>query len=128
MTGKTLLYNILEYDEIIRRILQVTTPLNGPTGYPVEIQYYAPNDCEPPKIGIVITEHGSNGSGDHSVFDRLIDQNATYQEFEDMLHGEDSLNRAVALCINASNNHTSYEVERKKAAEWKQSLEDENPF
>ena len=62
------------------------------------------------------------------MFDRLIDQNTTYQEFEDMLHGENSLNRAVALSINASNNHTSYEVERKKAAELKQSLEDENPF
>ena len=77
---KTRLYSVYTPDEIIRRILKETEPLEGPTCYPVEIGYNAGNTCEPPFVKAEVYRYGED-SGQHLVFSTILDQNTTLEDF-----------------------------------------------
>ena len=113
----------LHGDEIIRRLIDAASPIYGPTGYRFEINYCAPNDCEPPFIGVNLHEDDDKPA----LFDFCIDQNTTAFEFRDIIH---KIEHIVELCANADKNRTDYETERKKEEEeiMRQIKEGEIPF
>ena len=117
------LYNIYEPQEIIKRILKEVEPLDGPSGYPVQIKYVADNSTEPPVIYVDIYE-----GADRSVFDMYVDQNTTLNEFEGKLYsrGLHSLRSRVYLCLEARRLKTSFDEELRKAA--KDKFEQEMPY
>ncbi len=109
---KIRLYSVYTPDEIIRRILKETEPLEGPTCYPVEIGYYAGNTCEPPFVKAEVYRYGED-SGQHLVFSTILDQNTTLEDFNDQICHV--LRDKVDLCLKALKNGTSYEEELRKA-------------
>ena len=120
------LYTVYTPDEIIRRVLKETEPLEGPTGYPVEINYYANNTCEPPSIKVEVRRYGED-SGQNLIFSTFFDQNTTLEEFRDQIYCV--LRDEVDLCLKAINNGTSYEEELRKASRVNLKDNDDNlPF
>lgn len=122
--SKTLLYSVYEPHEIIHRLIKETEPLDGPSGYPVNIKYVADNSTEPPVIYFELYE-GVN----RIVFDMYCDQDTTLKEFEGKLYsrGLHSLRSSVSLCLDAIRNKTSFDEELDKAIKKKNGNED-NPF
>jgi hypothetical protein len=126
------LYNVLEYDEIMRRLINVAAPLMGPTGYPVMIVFCADNECEPPKIEVRVIEYGKQGTNAHAVFEHVIDQNTTCEEFNMVIYGKGycSMQSAVELCASASRNKTTYaeECQKRLDQEYSDMKEEDLPF
>lgn len=114
----TKLYDVYEPDEIIRRLIRETSPLDGITGYSVNIKYHADNSTEPPVIFFELYE-----GADRSVFDLYVDQNTTLSMFENKLYSVRpfGLRRCVALCCKAIQNKTSFDVEFHKEAQDEES-------
>ena len=101
--------SVYEYDEIIRRMIDMMKPLEELTGYPYKIEMYADNCSEPPRFIVSIFEWHK----DHHdpVVCYCIDQNTTLDEFDNALS---ELQRVSRLCAMANRNGTSYAVEREK--------------
>lgn len=102
----TLLYSVLDYDEIVRRILKITDPLEGPSGYPLTIKIVCDNSTEPPVIFVDLYE-----GADHSIFDYYTDQNTLLEDFGKKMQ---QLSEVVLTCFKAIENRTSYDEERGK--------------
>ena len=103
-------FEVYKDEEIIGRLIDETNPLSGPSGYMVEINYVAPNDCEPPTIAMKIYEYREMPP----IVEHWIDQNTSFGEFEDIIK---DIRQSVALCCYAIHNKTSYKEEREKANE-----------
>lgn len=105
MMERKLALNVYSYDEIIRRIIDGSSPVSGPTGYMVEINFIAPNDCEPPIVTAYITENRKD-----VICNISVDQNTTLEHFEFELR---RWNEDAELCRKASDNRTSYREQIK---------------
>lgn len=121
-------YEVYKDEEIIGRLIDETKPLYGPTGYMVEINYVAPNDCEPPAIAFKVYENRELPA----IIEHWIDQNMTFEDFDEIIKG---IRHSVALCCYAIRNKTSYKQESEKAnenarklREQKEKGEEELPF
>ena len=111
-------FEVYKDEEIIGRLIDETNPLSGPSGYMVEINYVAPNDCEPPAIAFKVYENRKLPA----IIEHWIDQNTSFGEFEDIIK---DIRQSVALCCYAIRNKTSYKEEREKANENARKLREE---
>lgn len=97
--------DIYKDDEIIRRIIESTSPLSGPTCFAVVIKYIAPNDVEPPIITAAVIDTSDN----ERIFDLEVNQNTTVEYF-DMKMLE--LVHSVQLCLQARKHNNSFKEEK----------------
>ena len=108
MSTKQLAYGIYSYAEILSRLITATSPLEGPSGYPVSIHFDADNSTEPPVIQVMIYEGGAAPP----IYSNGIDQNTTLNGFENILS---DINDVVSACIEADNRQVSYsQFQREK--------------
>ena len=107
--SKILAQHVYSDDEIIKRIIDAAAPVSGPTDYMVEINYIAPNDCEPPIITARIIESRKD------VLCHIdVDQNTTLDFFKGQLR---EFCKVVDLCRKAYDKGTSYREELSKCQE-----------
>lgn len=103
---KSLIKELYKDYEIIRRLIEATDPLSGPTSYAVDLYYCAPNDVEPPIIKLSIFDRDFQ---DDCVFSATVDQNTTFGDFVQML---DELRDVTHICLEARKHNISYKDER----------------
>lgn len=120
MLERILIQNIYEDSEIIRRLIDIASPLSGPTGYQLEIHYVGCNDVEPPVIYVELFEHREK-----KIFSIVIDQNTTLDTFNEMIH---KMSDTVNFCVLASKNKTTYDEEVSKYNDSKTNETGELPF
>lgn len=124
---KEKLYHILDFGEIITRLIAVTSPLDGPSCFPVIIRYEAGNRTQPPIISVGLYETQSDGS-DRSLFSAEFDQNTSYDRFEIEMK---NLMTTVQDCCEAISKGWSYQQlidSRKQIIKSKESEDDNLPF
>lgn len=77
--------DIYSNSEIMSRFIMLTESFTGPTLYPVQIGYSADNATEPPVIRCeVFRWTGDVHHPTEHLFDAVVDQNTTLEEFEKM--------------------------------------------
>lgn len=78
-------YGVLAYEEIIGRYLAQTSKFEGPSCFPVEINFSAGNTTEPPVISISVCSIENDGTT-RPLFESGVDQNTSLNSFLDSLN------------------------------------------
>lgn len=113
-------YDIYEYAEVLSRILAATAPLDGPSGFPVEVKFLAGNTVEPPVISVDVYE------GDTTViFSDAVDQNTPASRFWGLIH---SLRSTVEDCLKSRQEKKTVEEIRRERAHAQEDSESDLPF
>lgn len=98
-------YNYLGYEEVIRRMIDATALVEGPSCYPVSITFYAGNTVEPPVISCELMKLQSDGST-KTIYLVTVDQNTTYERFADEIQ---QLRKQTEMCAEARHLGKTYE-------------------
>lgn len=103
---------IYSYEEIIARLIQRLELIAPLSGYRYEIGMYADNSTQPPVITVKVWYHDEN----EFVYEYVIDQNTTLEEFEFWLH---HIGDVVDTCNLAYADDITYQeaLEKKRQQE-----------
>lgn len=105
MEHKRTAYEIFSYLEIIGRFIDITSRFEGPSCFPVEVNFFAGNRTEPPVITVSIHSIENDGST-RTLFETGVDQNTSLESFLDSL---DSLGIVADRIVESLEKKLPYE-------------------
>lgn len=116
-------YSVYDYGEIIDRYLAATSPIEGPSCFPVEIRYSANNMTDPPDITCEVFD--LRDGGHVSIFSDGVDQNTPLAAFHASLR---RLREVVGFCLEACDKRMPYKDVMEAYLGRKDDEKDDLPF
>lgn len=98
-------FTIYNYEEIIGRILSITSVFEGPSLFPTEINFKATNISDPPTIEAKVFNYRRDARTE-TIFECYIDQNTTLEAFTKAL---DELKEVADRIIKTISENIPYE-------------------
>ena len=113
-------FSIFNYGEIIGRFLAATAPLDGPSCFPVDINFSADNMTEPPTITCTVYMPQNTGKWD-VLFLCYVDQNTPLSAFLDSIS---QLRQVVDRAFKSAEEQIPYKELLDKEKESKDASDD----